>query len=127
MDEPKEEVLNDLDATDKEIIRLKYTNPKLSLSQIGDLLGVSKQVVHYRLKKPRLKEIFDELEKDVLLQLRELQAEAVLVFRKALRSQDLKIAVGVARDILMRALESPGMLPATFTNEILEFVEPQDG
>lgn len=126
MDKNQEEELqklsDGLDATDKEILRLKYTNPKISLTQIGAILGMSKQGVHYRLQKEKVKKAFEWFEKDVLFQLKSMQTEAVYVYSQILKSKDEKLKLQAAKDILNQVFLSPHIGATNTEDEILEFI-----
>jgi len=116
--------VNDLNAVDKEILRLKYTNRALTLTQIGNLLPtpISKVAVHYRTKKPKFKQIWDRLEQDVIWQLKEAQNKAITVILKTLHSKDEKLAFQAARTLIQPILENcPQLLPEIMGNEILEW------
>ena len=117
--------IDQLDAVDREIIKLKFTNRKLSLTEIGKLLPdkMTKQAVFQRLNKPQVKKAWEMLEADVLHELKQLQHDAVQVFKETLKCPDIKLRFAAAKALLEKVLiDSDGMLPDTLDDEILEFV-----
>lgn len=127
MDDGKIEELSDLD---KEILRLKYTNRKLSYKQIGQLLPkpLSLQAVHQRLNKPQMKKHWALLEEDIIWQIKNAQKKALIVILNTLNSRDPKLAFQAAKTILEPILANcPDLLPERVESIMgLEFYETKE-
>lgn len=116
----------EIDEIDKQIIRLKLANRKLSMADIGKILPkpMSKQAVSNRMKKTAFANAWNMLEMDVMDQLKELQFKAVKVMKQTLESNDQKLRYYAARDLLHRTLvDSDGLLPDRVEDTILEFID----
>lgn len=115
-----------IDEVDKAIISIKFQNRNLSLYEIGKLLPkpLSKQAVHKRLSKPKVKEMWDFLEADIMFKLKELQHKAVKVMKETLDSPDRRLRFLAAKELLQRILvDSDGLLPDKVEDTVLEFTE----
>lgn len=115
---------DELDDTDKEILRLKYTNRKLGVRQIGKLLTkpLSHGAVNVRMNKSKFKTYWDQLERDIILQIKEAQTEAMNVILQTLRSKDQKLKFQAAKTIIEPILANcPQLLPEMINTEDLEW------
>jgi hypothetical protein len=130
MEETDNPILDQLNDVDKKLLKLKYSNRKLSLTQLGQLQDppISKQAVYQRMNKKSFKAAWDILEKDVIEQLKSIQNKAISVLITSLGSADEKIRVSTAKFILEPILTNcSGYLPEPIENmEELEFVSEED-
>lgn len=126
VDQETKKLVESLDSRDLEILKLKQVNRKITQKEIGKYLGISVQAVSQRMNNDRFKRVWDALEKDVYTQLRDLQYDAVLVYKKALKDPDLKIAMRAAEGLLKYVVEQPGALPPQAIDDVLEFIDDQE-
>ena len=118
------ETIEGLDAIDKEILRLKYMNRKLSYREIGQLLPepITLQAVHSRFKKAKMQKQWMMLEKDVIIQLKDLQFKAIEIVRETLEGDDKKQAFQAAKMVLEPIIQNaPSYLPKELVQSDLEF------
>lgn len=107
------DVLTKLDEIDRQILLIKYSHRHLSLEAIGKRLSppMSKQAIHQRVQKSKIKDMMESLDRDVLLLLKELHLDAVVVMRNSLKSKNERIAYQAAKDLLTQILDQPQLLP----------------
>ena len=116
--------LEELDIIDQEILRLKYINRKLTLTEIGKLLTkpMSPQAVSLRINKPKFKAYWEQLERDVIWEIKNAQQRAMQIILKSLNSNDERLAFQAAKTLIDPILQNcPQLLPEILNEEILEF------
>lgn len=125
----KTENFTDLDEIDKQILKLKWSNRKLTFKQIGQLLTrpLSVPSVSARFKKPKMQAHWDLLEKDIIWQIKNAQNKAMKVILETLDSTDQKLAFQAACKIIDPVLlNCTDLLPARVETQMdLEFYEDE--
>lgn len=98
------DILADLDAVDKAIITFIIENPKITNIEIGERLNLHRTTIGERLKKVKLQQALQELQKSALQILLDNQAAAARRLAKVLKSGNDGDAIRAAREILKGVL-----------------------
>ena len=103
-------VFSRLSVKDREIDKLKYENPNLSLEKIGRLLtpALTKQAVSKRIKEHGLREVLEMVQGDIVQLYLVNQARAVEIMRQTMEGEQKSyLQYQAARDFLKGILDSP--------------------
>jgi hypothetical protein len=94
-----------LDELDRAIIRYKVANPAIKGQHIADMLGVHRDTINKRLKKPGVALAIEELQKTALQTLLDAQAEAARRMVNLMRTgREEKTILGASKEILKGVL-----------------------
>jgi predicted HTH transcriptional regulator len=99
-----EELIADLDDMDKEIIRLKVQNPKITDTELGKRFKVTRHTVAKHLKKEKVKFALNQLQQSALDVLLNAQSEAARRMIKHMRDTDPDISLKACKEILTGVL-----------------------
>lgn len=99
-----DDLLADIDSTDKEIIRLRIENPKITLTELGKRFNLARHTIAKRLQKEKVKKALDQLQKNALDTLLDAQSEAARRMITHMRSNDPDLSLKACKEILTGVL-----------------------
>jgi plasmid maintenance system antidote protein VapI len=100
----KTDDLNDLDTTDREIIRLKIENPNIKDTELSKRIGVHRHTIRKRLDKPKVIQALNQLQDTALNILLNAQSEAAVMMIEHMRNQDPDLSLKACKEILTGVL-----------------------
>ena len=103
----------------KEIVKIKIEKPSISITDIAKELDINRVTVAEYLKKPEVKKQLDDAYENALEILLDAQTEAAMMLCKLLYSNDPRVALGAAREILKGVLEENINHRGDFTVEFI--------
>lgn len=99
-----DELLADIDAIDREIIKLRIENPKITTIELGKRFNLARHTISKRLQKEKVRRALDQLQKNALDTLLDAQSEAARRLIGHMRSQDPDLSLKACKEILVGVL-----------------------
>lgn len=121
-----DELLADIDAIDREIIRLRIANPKITLTELGKRFKLARHTIAKRLQKEKVQRALDQLQKNALDTLLDAQSEAARRLIMHMRSNDQDVSLKACKEILTGVLEKAYKLSGD-VNLLVEIVNAGTG
>jgi DNA-binding Lrp family transcriptional regulator len=94
---------------DEKILAFLYKYPDATVRQIAAVVGVSKTVVHRRMKKPSFKRAYKEMKADVLMLMGRAKIMAMRRIMELIKSEDENIALRASLGVLQGELQGESL------------------
>lgn len=116
---------NELDIIDKEIIKMRLSNPGITAAEMSRRLSKHPNTIEKRLKNPMLQDTIKKAQQSALDILLEAQPAAARRLKREILNEDSDIAIKACREVLKGVL-SENMVIKTEKNDLIEFLETLD-